>query len=109
MEKEIKYLSNSTSGMDSDNDAFVVDKDSWVNAENIRTGSTDKGFTGRLESIGGTTQISTPQPSVTFYQIGSAIDEENNRIVYFKYNTTGIAHKIVCYDGNSGTEYDVLL
>jgi hypothetical protein len=28
---------------------------------------------------------------------------------YFKYNTTGNNHKIVCYDEVANTEYDVLL
>lgn len=107
MEKDLKYFAKGA--LDSDSVNIAVQKDSWVNAENVRTGSTDKGFTERMESVGGTLQISAPQPSVTFLEIGSATDEENNRLVYFLFNTTGTEHKIVCYDANSDVEYNVLL
>lgn len=107
MDKEVKYLSKG--GLDADSVNIAVGLNDWVNSENVRTGSTDKGFTERMESIGGTTQISTPQPSVTFLELGSVSDNENNLIAYFKYNTTGVEHRIMAYDSVSNTDYLVLL
>lgn len=106
-DKELKYFAANDAGGNFDDADFAIGENDWVNMENCRTGSTDKGFTGTVESIGGTLLISTPQPSVTFLEIGSAEEVERNRFCYFKFNTTGTNHKIVCYE--NGIEYDVLL
>lgn len=81
----------------------------WVNMENCRVGSTDKGYTAILESIGGTLLKSAVQPSVTFICIGTAEDEQNNRLIYFLYNKFTPDHKILCYSKDDDTVYTVLL
>jgi len=108
-QREKKYFADSTGRLNADDAPFVVGLNEWVNAENVRSGTTDDGVTGVIESIGGTLQISQPQPSVNFTTIGSADDTENGIICYFKFNTTGNEDKIVTYDVNTDTEYDTLL
>lgn len=110
MPKEKKYLLSEDSMLNADDAPFAISPNSWVNMENCRTGSTDKGVTGTVESIGGTLLLSTPQPSITFLTIGAVEDTENSRFVYFKKCTTAPWDKIVCYyAGSVNTEYDILL
>lgn len=109
-QKEIKFFGNPTTGhLDSDSADFSLPTDAWVNMENVRTGTTDAGVINTVESVGSTELLSTPSPSVTFYQIGSEPDDPNNRIIYFLYNTYGNDHKIVSYDTIANVFYDVLL
>lgn len=108
-QQEKKYFLSEDSRLNSDDAAFAVSPNSWVNLENCRTGTTDKGVTGVVESIGGTLLLSTPQPSINYLGIGSAADDENGRFAEFKFNTTGTQHKITCYYKSTGIEYDVLL
>lgn len=105
---EPKNFAASGGGCNADSVDTAVLPNQWVNSENVRTGSTDKGVTDVVESIGSTALLSTPLPSVTFVTIGSVEDEANNRILYFKCCVTGPWHKITCYDFNTNTEYDVL-
>lgn len=107
MEYEKKYFGNGSGNFD-DAD-FILQPNQWVNMENCRIGSTDKGVIGTVESIGGVSIVSSPEPSVTFVEIGSAEDAENRRILYFLKNLHGPYDKIVCYDISSDTFYDVLL
>ena len=107
---EKKYLASITDGgLDADSAAFAVGRNRVVNAENVRWGSTDRGVTATVESVGGTRQISEALPSINFQTIGIANDYENNRVVYFKRCTTGPWHRITCYEKDSDTEYIVLL
>jgi hypothetical protein len=108
--KEKKYFADLQSGaLNADDAAFVIPTNEWVNAENVRTGSTDAGNTGVMESIGSNVLLSSPEPSVTFIVIGSAEDEANKRLIYFKYSIYSPNHKIVAYDTVNNVEYDVLL
>ncbi len=111
LQKEVKYFGNEqTSGCNSDDADFIVPTNGWMNAENVRSGSTDAGETGIIESVGSNVLLSTAQPSVTYITIGTADDVPNNRFIYFKYSTTSNdAHKIVCWSVAEGREYDVLL
>jgi hypothetical protein len=106
MQKETKQILLELNADDVD---ILVGPNQVLNSENVRYGSTDKGVIGVVESVGSTRLISEPQPSVTFITIGSVEDTENNRFIYFKYNTTGPWHKIVAYYPQAETEYDVLL
>lgn len=107
---EKKYFADPQTGsLNGDNADFAIGQNQWVNMENCRTGSTDKAVVGAVESVGGTLLLSEPQPSVTFLTIGAAEETERNRIINFKFNTTGTNHKIVCYDKTDNFEYDVLL
>lgn len=107
MEYEKKYFGNGSGNFD-DAD-FILQPNQWINMENCRVGSTDKGVVGTVESIGSTVLLSEPEPSVTFVQLGATQDEENRRIIYFLKNTTGPWDKIACYDIATDTFYDVLL
>lgn len=104
---EKKYYGNGHGNFD-DAD-FVLQPNEWVNLENARVGSTDKGVIGTVESVGSNQLLSSIQPSVTFVQIGSTVDEENNRIIYFLKDLYGPWDKIVCFDISGQTFYDVLL
>lgn len=107
---EKKYFGdNETGGLNADDADFVVGKNQWVNAENVRTGTTDAGVIGGMEAIGSTLLKSAVQPSVTFITLNAIEDAKNNRILFFKFNTTGTNHKIVCFSQTDSVEYDVLL
>ena len=111
-EKEKKYfaeLGEDGGILNADDDFFAVGKNQWVNAQNIRSASTDKGYTATIESIGGTLRISTPSPSVSFIQIGKIEDIVGNRIIYFYANQTTTQHKIEVYDRTADTIYLALL
>jgi len=60
-QKDLKYFGDIQSGrMNSDDSPFALTTNEWVNAENVRTGTTDKGVTGVVESIGGNVEIPKP-------------------------------------------------
>ena len=76
-QKDLKYFGDINSrGLNADDSPFAVATNEWVNAENIRSGSTDKGFTGVIESIGGNVQRSPEQQqNITYYiNINAATD-----------------------------------
>lgn len=109
-QSERKYFADPQSGgLNADDIPAVIGVNDWINMENCRTGSTDAGYTGSVESIGGTLLKSTPQPSATFIEILAIPDEVNRRIIYLKYCTAGPFHKITCYSAVDNTEYTVLL
>ena len=109
-DKEIKYLADpQNSGLNGDDADFVLPTNQVVNGENVRWGSTDKGATGWAESVGSTTLLSDPQPSVTFITIGSVADTAKNRIYYFLCNKFTPDHRIMCWDDNLNRFYVVLL
>lgn len=95
--------------LNSDDASFAVGANQWINAQNIRSGSTDKGVTAVIESIGGTLLLSTPSPSVSFIEIGNTADIVGNRIIYAYYNLHTSEHKIEVYDKTSGIIYLALL
>jgi len=101
LQKEKKYfgmLGEQQGMLNADDAPFALGANQWVNAQNVRSGSTDKGVTATLESIGGTLRISTPSPSVSFIEIGNIPDTVGNRIIYFYYNLNTTQHKIEVYD-----------
>lgn len=66
-DKELKVFGDPQSGrLNSDDSPFAVNVNEWVNAENVRSGTTDKGATGIVESVGGNVSIPSPAnlPSV---------------------------------------------
>lgn len=110
-DKEIKYFANpdDSGGLNSDDSDFSLGPNEWVNAENVRVGSTDAGVINTVESIGSTIIRSTPQPSATFLRIGEVKDIVGNRILRFWYNVHGPWHKITAYSLEDEIEYTVLL
>jgi len=58
-----KYFGDVQSGrLNADDSPFAITTNEWVNAENVRSGTTDKGFTGIVESIGGNVELPEPLP-----------------------------------------------
>lgn len=106
MQFEKKYFGNGHGNFD-DVDFILLPND-WVNLENARVGSTDKGVIGTIESIGSNILLSPAQPSVSFVQIGSVEDDANMRFFYFLKDLYGPFDKIICYDTSSGVFYNVL-
>ena len=102
------YADENNGGLNSDSDAFALGTNEWVNCENFRSGSTDKGVTGTLESIGGNTLLSNDALTDVIC-IGSVSDDANDRILYFLYGTTRRADdKVMAYYKSTGTTYLVL-
>ena len=79
----------------------------YVNLQNMRIGSTDKGRTGQLESVSSALGITNPYlPSGNNLSNGACEDAAKQRFFEFLYNDAG-NHAIFCYDGT--TVYKVLL
>ena len=65
---EKKYFGDIQQGrLNADDSALIVGQNEWINAENVRTGSTDKGYTGIMESVGGNELIEEPNAIGVFY------------------------------------------
>lgn len=112
IQKEKKYFAATGENgghLDAQSASFAVPANAWVNMSDLRSGSTDKGVTATIESIGGTLRISTPSPSVSFIRIGSITDIVDNRIIYFYYNLNTSQHKIEVYDKTANVIYLALL
>lgn len=93
--------------LDAESAPFVIAPNAWINAENCRSGSTDKGVTGTIESIGGNVRVDTFGSS-GFIRLGSVSDDANNRILYALYDTSvGASHCIVAYYKQTGQTYTV--
>lgn len=113
MQAEKKYLNGL---LNADDDFALVAPNEFVNASNIRFGSTDSGATGRFEKIGGTSLIfNTFLEAVgtdTYTNLAACEDEARQRIIFITYNanTTGGLHlnAIYAYDKAAATTYTVL-
>jgi hypothetical protein len=108
MQNEKKYFLSQDSMLDADSADFAVTQNSWVNMENFRTGSTDDGVIGTVESIGSTTTINSQTPGSNYLAIGSADDVENARFVTLYKDLNGNDDKIECTYSNTNTTYTVL-
>jgi hypothetical protein len=95
-------------GLNADDDFELIGEGQYVNAENMRFGTTDEGAIGNVEVIKGTLEIHNPHlPTAgTNEYIGGCEDKENQRIILFMWNSTGL-HGIYCYDTTN--VYKVLL
>jgi len=107
--KERKYFGGNDGAGNFDDADFIVGPNQWVNMENARVGSTDKGVIGTVEGIGSTVLKSTSEPSVTNVVIGNVEDIANNRIIYFVKDLYGPWDKIMCFYVGTETFYTVLL
>lgn len=109
-EKKYPAAQGEQSGaLNADDSPFAIGTNQWLNMVNFRSGSTDKGVTGVIESIGGTLRLSTPSPSVSFINIGYVIDTVGRRIIEFLYNLNTTQHKIQCWSYDDNTMYLMLL
>lgn len=110
LEQEKKYFADEQSGfgLNSDDSAFAIPLNSYVNCENLRSGSTDKGVTGTMESVASNLQVSVDAQTDTI-ELGSYADSPNNRIFYFLYdNLNTNSNKIVAYYRSTGNTYTVI-
>lgn len=105
MQKEKKYLKCILNADDAD---FSVAQDEVINSENVRFGSTDAGVINTIESVGSTTLLSSIQPSVTFANLGSVLDDQGQRVIYFVKDLYGPWDSIICYDIRTGAFYNLL-
>lgn len=80
-QKELKYFGEPQQGrINADDSPFAVGPNEWVNAENVRTGSTDKGFTGVVESVGGNVALTFGYVNIG----GQKWMTENLNVAHFK-------------------------
>jgi len=110
MEREKKYFGGEGQGFGGnfDDAPMAVKLNEWINAEEVRTLTTDSGETGILESLGANVLIPNPAlTSPTAVTIGAAEDEVNSRIIEFTYDVAG--SRIDCYDLTANIWYVVLL
>lgn len=80
-----------TGGLDADTDPRFIGEHDYLNMENCRVGISADGKTTRIENIAGTVEVvngNLPESGDNIC-IGSAIDEEKRRLVYFIYNSLG--------------------
>ena len=92
-----------TGGMDTDTDPRFIGEKDYLNMENCRVGLSADGKTTRVENIAGTVEIvNSNLPSGNNTVIGSAVDEERRRLIYFVYNDAG-NNRIFLYDTIAGT------
>ena len=94
MQKNRKVL---IGGLNSDDTDFVVKETEYINAENIRWGTTDNGSVGHMEPIGSNTVIPYTLPAGTNITIGRTTDETRQRIIRLVWNSNG-DHGIYAYD-----------
>lgn len=107
MQNEKKYFLSTDSMLDADSADFVVPQNAWVNMENARTGTTDAGVIGTVESIGSTELI---KENNNYIAIGMADDVENKRFITFYHDISGNGiDKIECCYTDTNTVYTVLL
>jgi hypothetical protein len=92
MQNEKKYFLSTDSMLDADSADFVVPQNAWVNMENARTGSTDDGVIGTVESIGSTELIAGS--SCVAYRL-SARGASDAEFSYIQCNNTPVASVIV--------------
>ena len=105
---EKKYFAAADCGLNADDVDIAVGENQWVNLVDARVGTTDNGVTGVVESIGGTRTLTSPQPSITFINIGRAVDTARNRFFYFQYNKYTNEHRIYCYQADTDEILTVL-
>jgi len=110
-QNEKKYFADDNSnGINADDAPEFLLPNQWVNLENFRSGSTDKGVTGVLESIGSNTQLTSLTFSNPIIHLCAVDDPENNRIIFFIYNTNlpEFNNAIYAYYRDTNTTYTVM-
>jgi hypothetical protein len=106
MQYEKKYFGNGQGNFD-DVD-FILLPNQWVNLENARIGSTDKGVIGTVESVGSNLQVVSDNPAYTC--IGNCVDEENQCILLFLVNNEDHDFDLIAwYELSTQTYFHVLV
>jgi len=96
-------------GCDGDSSPRLISDKAALNVMNARIAVSQYGRNLRVQNVPGTTLIaqSVYPPYGTQQTIGSAVDFDNGRLLYFNYNTFQ-DHGIYCYDPSNGITYAVL-
>src|SRR5437773_6991186 len=96
-------------GMNGDLSPRLIPQNECLNLMNCRMAISQFGRTLRIENLPGTTIV--PQTVFPIYGssqiIGSAQDLDNNRLLFFMYNTFN-DHGIFCYDPATNKIYAVI-
>lgn len=109
-QNEKKYFADDNSnGLNAyDSPEFLL-PNQWINFENFRSGSTDKGVTGILESIGSNALLDSFSFTGVMTELCAVEDPENNRILYFLYNSVSRNNDIIyAYYRSTNTFYTVI-
>lgn len=103
MQGEKKYFE----GLNADDDVNLLGETDYINAENIRWGSTNDGATMRIENIGGTIALPSgfalPAGAIC---IGGAVEKAGRYLVYMIYSPTG--SMIALFDIATSTHYPLI-
>lgn len=96
-------------GIDNDSSLELMDDGSYLNLMNARIGVSETGKSLRIENIKGTTALTNAKypPYGTNQTIGSCIDIEGRRLIWFVYNTFS-DNGIYAYSFDDKTIYAVL-
>lgn len=86
----------------------LVGANEFINAENIRFGTTDDGASGYFENIEANTLLGVTLPSGNNTCIGATADEGKRYIIWFNYNDLG-EHGIYLWDIPNNAGYTALL
>ena len=98
-----------TGGIDADTDPRFIGEHDYLNMENCRVGVSANGKTTLIQNIPGTILIENQNLlSGNNTCIGTAVDEEKRRLIYFIYNDAG-NHGIFLYDTINQTVSKVLM
>jgi hypothetical protein len=93
-----------------DADEYLEDGD-MRSALNVRVGYSESGDDGIITNVKGTTslfsELSFSLPAGTNKCVGTCTDDQNNRLIWFNYNSNG-NHGIYCYNTDSNTIQTIL-
>lgn len=96
-----KLKNTVTGGMDLDSDSRFVNEDSWRYALNIRAGVAYIGKQNVATNVKGNSLVSFSLPDGDNKCIGSYEDKQNNKVLYFIYNSNN-QHGIYQYEPSVG-------
>jgi len=98
-----------TGGINQDDSLHLLEEAQYLRIMNGRVGVTQYGRNNRVENVPGTTAITNNKmpPYGTNMTIGSCIDIEGGRMIWFVYNSMS-DHGIYCYDFAANQVYAVL-
>ena len=98
-----------TGGSNQDDSLHLIEDAQYLRLMNGRVGVTQYGKNYRVEGVPGTTAVSQSvyPPYGTNICIGSCVDIEGQRLLWFIYNTSS-DHGIYCYDLTTKTTYAVI-
>lgn len=98
-----------TGGINSDDDARLIDDDAYLNLIDGRMAISGNGRNKRLENIKGTTLLDNNLlPVGNNFCIGTAVDRARGWVLRFNWNSEG-EHGIYAHEKSTGTNYIVLL